>query len=75
MTLAELAQILRRELGADVAARVVAIACREAAGERVFIPRRVGRPEVRPDDTAQSIQQRHGVSRASAYNWVNRWKS
>lgn len=75
MTLAELADILRRELGADVTARVVAVVCREAAGERVHIPRRVGRPEVRPDDSPQAIQQRHRVSRATAYNWVNRWRS
>lgn len=75
MTLAELAAILRRELGADITIRVVEIVCREAAGERIHIPRRVGRPEVRTDDTPQAIQQRHRVSRATAYNWVNRWRN
>jgi hypothetical protein len=75
MTLAELADILRRDLGDDVTARVVAVLCREASGERVHIPRRLGRPEIREDDTPNTIQQRHRVSRATAYNWVNRWRA
>ena len=76
MTFGELSEILRRELGADLATRACAALCREAAGESVYVPRRpTGRPEIAPGETARAVQARYAVSERTARNWVNRWRS
>lgn len=76
VTFADLAEILRRELGADQASRACAALCREAAGESCYIPRRPGRPEIREGDTAKAVQARYpSFSERTARNWVNRWRS
>lgn len=74
MRFADLAEILRRELGADLAAKACRVLCREAAGESVYIPSREGPPEIRPTDTPKRVAERYGVHRETARNWVNRWK-
>lgn len=75
MTFADLTDILRREIGADLAARACAALCREAAGESVYVPRRMpGRPEIRSDDTSHALQVRYGVAPRTARRWVTRWK-
>lgn len=43
-------------------------------GERVYIQRAKEAPDVRSNDTVQSLMAR-GVKRSTAYNWVNRWKT
>ena len=73
MTFPELADIMRRELGQD-AERILLLICRECAGESVYIPRSVQRPEIQPQDTPQSVQARYGVPRRTAYRWVTQWK-
>lgn len=73
MTFAELSEIVRRELG-DQADQLLAIICREAAGEQVHIPRRPAPPQIEPGDTPAKVQARYGVSRRTAYNWVSRWR-
>lgn len=74
MKLADLAEILGRELGPDLARRAVEALCREAAGETLYITRRLGRPEIAPDDTAATVQVRYRVSERTARNWVHRWR-
>jgi hypothetical protein len=74
MRFAELSDILSRELGKDVAARVAAVICRCAAGESVYIPERPGPPEILPTDTPRRVAERYGVHRETARNWVNRWR-
>jgi hypothetical protein len=73
MTFGELTDLLRRELGTD-AERVLTLLCQECAGESLYIPRRVQRPEILPHDTPQTLQARYRISRATAYNWVNGWR-
>lgn len=75
MRFSELAEILERALGADAARRACEAICREACGEQVHIPRRAGRPEIRPDDTPAAVQVRYQVCARTARNWVNRWRS
>jgi hypothetical protein len=74
MIFAELAELIRREIGAEVGDRLLLAICQECAGESLYIPRRTGRPELSDTDTPQSIQARYGVSRSTAYNWVSSWK-
>lgn len=74
MRFAELAEILRRELGPDIGARACQIICRQAAGESVYIPSRSSEPEILPTDTPARIAERYGVPKRTAYNWVNRWR-
>ena len=74
MRFADLAEILRRELGHDLAARACRILCREAAGESVYIPSRADPPEILPTDTPRRVAERYGVPRSTAHNWVNRWR-
>lgn len=74
MNYAELSEIVRREAGVDIAARILAAICREAAGEYVYIPRRSGPPEILPGDTPAKLAIRYGVTKRTAYNWVARWK-
>lgn len=75
MRFSELAEILERTLGADAARLACEAICREAQGEQVHIPRRAGRPEIRPDDTPAAVQVRYQVCARTARNWVNRWRS
>lgn len=72
MRFAELADLITREIGADTADALIAVICRECAGESVYIPQRPGQPEIRPGDTPAVIARRHGVSRRTAYNWVTK---
>lgn len=74
MRFLELAEILRRELGPDLGPRVCQIICRQAPGESIYIPSRDGPPEILPTDTPQRIVERYGVTKRTAYNWVNRWR-
>lgn len=74
MTLDEVAVILERALGQDQARVALEAICREAAGESLYIPRRAARPEIRPSDTPQALQKKYGISRTTAYNWVNNWR-
>ena len=74
MTFDECWDILKRELGTDTAARACHALMREAGGESLYIPRRQPAPAVQPTETVRQVQQRAGVSRATAYRWVNAWK-
>lgn len=74
MKFSDLVEILERELGRDQARRAVDALCREAAGEEVYVPRRVGRPEIRVTDTAATVAVRYRISHRAARNWVTRWK-
>lgn len=74
MRYADLVEILERELGHDLAVRGCAALCREAAGETLYIPRRVEPPAVAPTDTVRAVQVRYGVAERTARNWVNRWR-
>jgi hypothetical protein len=71
---ADLAEILRRELGADLAAKACRIICREASGESVYIPARAEPPTIQPTDTPKTVASRYSVHRETARNWVNRWR-
>jgi hypothetical protein len=71
----ELSEILIHELGPDLGARVAAVICRCAAGETLYIPERPGPPEILPTDTPRRVAERYGVSRRTASNWVNRWRT
>ena len=75
MRFADLAEILRRELGPDLAAKACKIICREAAGESVYIPSRDGPPEILQTDTPKRVAERYGIPRSTAHNWVNRWRA
>jgi hypothetical protein len=70
----ELADIIKREVGRDLADKVVEAICSAAAGEAVYIPRRPARPSIEPSDTPTAVARKHNVSRSTAYNWVNRWR-
>lgn len=74
MRFAELAEILRRELGHDLAAKVSRAICQQAAGESLYIPARAEQPEILPTDTPKRVAERYGVHRETARNWVNRWR-
>lgn len=74
MRLAELADILDRELGADISKRAVEAICREAAGETLYIPQRIGQPDIQSTDTPKTVAKRYGVSRRTAYTWVKKWR-
>lgn len=74
MRFCDLADLLRRELGRDQAERVCTLICREASGEKIYVPQRTDRPQVLPTDTPKTVQRRHGVSRSTAYNWVSSWR-
>jgi hypothetical protein len=54
--------------------RVVELIAREWGGQRVYVPRRVGRPEILPTDTPATVQRRYGVPRSTAHAWVQRWR-
>lgn len=70
MTLTDLSNLLARELGPQTAARAVVALCREAAGERLYIPRHPAPPEILPSDTVSSIRARYSISRRTAYHWI-----
>lgn len=74
MRFSEVVDILRREMGEDIAVRVSKVLCSEAAGEQVYIPSRHEKPEILPTDTVKTVQKRYGLSQRTAYNWVNRWR-
>ena len=74
MRFADLADILARELGQDIAARACRIMCQQAAGESVYIPAREAPPVILPTDTPKRIAERYNVSRSTAHNWVTQWK-
>ena len=74
MTFDEAWDILKREIGTDAAARACHALMREAGGESLYIPRRPPPVEVKPTETIKQVQQRAGVSRATAYRWVHAWK-
>jgi len=75
MKFADLADLIRRELPHEQAERLCRAICREAAGEQIYIPARHGEPEILPSDTPKTVQKRYGVSRQTAYNWVNKWRA
>ena len=74
MTLSELREALVLELDAPTAERVLAILCRVAPGDRLYIPERPVPVAVEPHDSPRDIQRRYGVSRATAYNSVQRFR-
>jgi hypothetical protein len=74
MRFAELAEILRRELGSELASKACRVLCQQAAGESVYIPTRAAAPEILPTDTPKRVADRYGVPRSTAANWVNRWR-
>jgi hypothetical protein len=71
---ADLAEILRRELGPDLGARACRAICEHAAGESVYIPGRPEPPEILPSDTPRTVAARYRINRETARNWVNRWR-
>ena len=75
MRFADLAEILRRELGSEIGARACRAICAHAAGESVYIPGRSEPPEILPTDTPKRVAERYGVPRSTAHNWVNRWRA
>jgi hypothetical protein len=74
MTVAELHEVLHRDLGPELAARVILTLVRAAHGETIYVGARI-RPEVGPTDTPRSLQQRWGVSRPTAYRWLSRYRA
>jgi len=71
----DLADIVRREVGESLAIRILRALRRDAGGEQIYIPQKEPPPEVTPRDTVHGLRERHRISRSTAYNWVNRWKS
>jgi hypothetical protein len=69
----QLAKIVTDRLGQDDGRTLLLDICRALNGRRVYVPRY---PTLRdnPDQPIAVIQERYSVSRATAYNWVNRWK-
>ena len=74
MRFADLAEILRVELGADLSARACRAICARAAGESVYIPARPEPPEILPSDTPRTVSARYQVHPNTGRNWVNRWR-
>lgn len=64
------------ECGADRALieRVCEGVCARLGGERHYIGKRWRAPEVQTQDSPAAIQRRNGVSRRTAYRWVDAWK-
>lgn len=75
MTLSDLADVLARNLGADLAARAAAVLIEHAPGETLYIPQRLAPPRVLPSDTVASLRARYACSRRTAYNWINRQRA
>ena len=75
MRFADLADIVRAELGPHAADRLLQRICAEAAGEQVYIPSRHAPPKIEPTDTPKAVQARYKVSRTTAHNWVARWRN
>lgn len=76
MTLDELTDLLAVELGRDIAERAARTLARCAPGDVVYISRARPAKDV-PAPTSISpaeVQRRYGVSRATAYRWVQAWK-
>lgn len=77
MRLPDLAEILIRVLGDDDTRRALDALCKEAGGETLYIPSRPARPDrsdLRPTDTVQTLIQTRGISKSTAYRWVDRWR-
>ena len=71
MRFTELLECLRRELGPDLASRAAHAIRLNAGGERIHVPTRAPRVEVRPSDTPERLALRAGISKRSAYRWLN----
>ena len=74
MKFADMAEIIRQEIGEELTEKVCQALCRYAHHEQVYIPSKPNKPQVKPSDTPKDIQKRHGVSRSTAYNWVSSWR-
>lgn len=74
MKFAELTEIVRAQIDANAAEKLLSAICAAAAGEYVYIPRRHDDPKIEPNDTPATVARRYGVSRQTGYNWVNRWR-
>lgn len=69
----DICRIVSEECG-TVAAERVSVRVRELLGtQRVYVPAKPG-PDVRKTDTVATIRTRHPVSRATAYNWLNKYR-
>lgn len=69
----ELIQAIRDECGNEIAKRLD-LKMRQMFGtRRIYIPGKPS-PEVTQADTVETLKKRHGVSRATAYNWLNKYR-
>ena len=69
----DICRIVREECGTSAEKRVSA-RIRELLGtQRVYVPAKPG-PDVTKADTVATIRNRHLVSRATAYNWLNKYR-
>ena len=69
----DICQVIEDECGKDVAHRVVLKLRKRVGGLRIYIPSRPS-PKVTHKDTPQTLQKKHGISRATAYNWLNKYR-
>jgi hypothetical protein len=69
----QLMQIVEREIGSAESARVAEAICRDAAGERIYIPERPGPPIIAAGASPVEVARQFGVHRNTASAWVRRY--
>lgn len=74
MKFGEFHDMLCTEFGIDLADDICKMMCAKCPGDEMYIPRRFGEPDIKPNDTPATVAKRHGVSRQTGYNWVNRFR-
>ena len=68
----DLEQIIREECG-DHAPRVLSRIRIICGGMRLYVPAKQPM-EVTQKDTPKTLQAKYGVSRSTAYNWLNKYR-
>ncbi len=69
----EVVAILCDECGKVVAEKVVLRVRKMYGGNSIYIPSKPT-PQVEPVDTPTSLRKKHGISRSTAYNWLNKYR-
>lgn len=69
----DLVRILCEECGDPLADRIARRIRALLGSQSIYVPSR-GAPDVTRKDTVETIRKRHGVSRSTAYNWLNKYR-